>query len=306
MRLLNFSKSYDTQALRPSPRDSRLKGSRNFFFHSILFLCFFFPQFVFALEIPPRPEGYVTDRAGLLRLETKDRLEAILRAYEVKTTNQIVVAIFPSLEGESIEDFSIRLAEKWKAGQKGRDNGVIFLIFANDRKMRLEVGYGLEGALPDAKAGQILSSVVAPYFSESDFERGILAGVDAIIEATQEEFKANDSGGNQEAGLFLKVILVFFLALAAMDLFRFGFYISGHGSYASRYSFWEWWFLFSLLLLVIKTVFSALFNSTLSARGGYYGNRTGFGGFSGRGSGGGGGFSGGGGSFGGGGASGRW
>ncbi len=306
MRLLNFSKPYGAQAFRPSLRDSRLGGWRNLLLIPLLFAFLFIPKFAFALEIPPRPEGYVTDRAGLLRPETKDRLEAILRAYEVKTTNQIVVAIFPSLEGESIEDFSIRLAEKWKAGQKGRDNGVIFLIFANDRKMRLEVGYGLEGVLPDAGAGQILSRVVVPHFSEGDFEGGILAGVDAVIKATQGEFQGDDSGGNQEAGTFLKVILIFCLSLAVIDLFRFGFYFSGHGSYASRYSFWEWWFLFSLLLLVIKTVFSALFNSTLHSRGGYYGNRTGFGGFSGRGSGGGGGFSGGGGRFGGGGASGRW
>ncbi len=283
-----------------------LDFSRNSFFYSFLFLYFFFPQFLLALDIPPRPEGYVTDRANLLSQETKDRLEAILRAYEVKTTHQIVLAIFPSLEGEVLEDFSIHLADQWKVGQKGRDNGVIFLIFPKDRQMRIEVGYGLEGILPDASAGQILNGIVSPYFQKGDFEGGVVAGIQAIIQATEGEAGAERSEGNKDAGIFLKIILIFFLSLAAIDLFRYGFYRTGHGSYAYRYSFWEWWFLFSLLLFVIKMIFSALFNSTRHARGGYYGNRTGFGGFTGRGSGGFGGFSGGGGSFGGGGASGKW
>src|SRR3989338_2699027 len=100
---------------------------------------------LFALEIPERPAGYVTDEAGLLSPPVRQRLEYRLADYERKTTNQVVVAAFPSLEGESLEDFSIRLAEKWKIGQAGRDNGAIFLIFKADRKMRIEVGYGLEG-----------------------------------------------------------------------------------------------------------------------------------------------------------------
>jgi len=123
------------------------------------------PSVLRALDVPKRPEGYVTDKAGLLSPQTKMQLEGVLRQYEQKTSNQIVIVTFPSLEEESLGDFSIRLAEAWKVGQKGRDNGVIFLIFKEDRKMRIEVGYGLEGVLPDALAGQIIQQRVAPLFS---------------------------------------------------------------------------------------------------------------------------------------------
>jgi uncharacterized protein len=142
-----------------------------------------------ALKVPPRADGYVTDRAGLLSSSARSELETVLRSFEDKTSNQVVVATFPSLEGDSLEDFSMRLAEAWKAGQKKRDNGVIFLIFKNDRKMRIEVGYGLEGVLPDALAGQIISQVVAPYFRKGDYSGGIVAGTDAIMKATQGEYK---------------------------------------------------------------------------------------------------------------------
>lgn len=157
-----------------------------------------FPAFLFlllavpclaALEVPKRADGYVTDRAGLLSSSAKASLETTLRAFEEKTSNQVVVAIFPSLQGDSLEGFSMRLAEAWKAGQKNRDNGVIFLVFKEDRKMRIEVGYGLEGVLTDALSGQIISGVVAPYFRRGDYETGIVAGADAIMKATLGEFK---------------------------------------------------------------------------------------------------------------------
>lgn len=142
-----------------------------------------------ALEVPKRADGYVTDRAGLLSAASRVDLEQDLRAFEEKTSNQIVVATFPSLEGDSLEDFSMRLAETWKAGQKNRDNGVLFLIFKNDRKMRIEVGYGLEGVLTDALSGEIIRGVVTPYFRRGDFEGGIQAGTHAIMKATVGEFK---------------------------------------------------------------------------------------------------------------------
>ena len=103
-----------------------------------------------ALPIPPSPDRRVSDFAGALAPADRDRLEARLVERERTSRNQVVVAIFRSLQGESLEDYSVRLAEKWKIGQKGLDNGVIFLIFLEDRKMRIEVGYGLEGVLTDA------------------------------------------------------------------------------------------------------------------------------------------------------------
>lgn len=179
------------------------------FFFSVLLLSL---PVLSALEVPKRADGYVTDRAGLLSASARASLETTLRAFEEKTSNQVVVATFPSLEGDSIEDFSIRLAEAWKAGQKGRDNGVIFLIFRNDRKIRIEVGYGLEGVFPDAMAGQIISQVVAPYFRKGDYSGGIVAGTDAIMKATQGEFKGiprRDRGDS--AGKLIALFGVFFL-----------------------------------------------------------------------------------------------
>lgn len=160
-----------------------------------------------ALEVPKRADGYVTDRAGLLPASSKAGLETTLRAFEEKTSNQVVVATFPSLEGDSLEDFSMRLATAWRAGQKGKDNGIIFLIFKNDRKMRIEVGYGLEGVLPDALAGQIISGVVVPYFRQGDYAGGILAGTDAIMKATQGEFKGAPRRGKPDAGAKLIALL---------------------------------------------------------------------------------------------------
>src|SRR5262245_19193399 len=114
-----------------------------------------------ALPIPKAPEYRVNDYAGVLSAEDRGRLENKLRVREQSTSNQVVVAIVRSLEGESLEDYSIRLAQAWRIGQKGLDNGVIFLVFIDDRKMRLEVGYGLESALTDATASQILRQTVA-------------------------------------------------------------------------------------------------------------------------------------------------
>ena len=167
---------------------------------------------LFALEVPKRADGYVTDRAGLLPASAKAGLETTLRAFEEKTSNQIVVATFPSLEGDSLEDFSMRLAEAWKAGQKRRDNGVIFLIFKNDRKIRIEVGYGLEGVLTDALSGQIIRRVVTPYFRKGDYSGGILAGTDAIMKATQGEFKGVPQMDKPNvAGRLVALFGVFFL-----------------------------------------------------------------------------------------------
>ncbi|RMG98070.1 MAG: TPM domain-containing protein, partial [Candidatus Dadabacteria bacterium] len=140
------------------------------------------------LEVPPRPLGRVSDFAGLLKPQERARIEAKLAEIEERTSNQFAVAIFPSLEGEDLEDFSIRLAEAWKIGQKGRDNGVILLVFLEERKVRIEVGYGLEGAIPDVLAGRIIREVLAPRFRQGDYAGGILAAVDALDRASRGEF----------------------------------------------------------------------------------------------------------------------
>lgn len=267
---------------------------------------------VFALEVPKRPDGYVHDQAKMLSPQTRNQLTLLLRQFEMKTTNQIVVATFPSLEGENLEDFSIRLAEAWKPGQKGKDNGVILSIYKADRKIRIEVGYGLEGALPDAEAGRIIQQVISPAFKQGQFERGILEGATAIMQAVVGEFTApSRSYGNtyereltpeelaamqKQASQLFALIVIAVLALFVIDLFRYGGYARSHRVYKDRYSFWEWFFRFAILLAVISIIFRILFYALLFSRGGYGGSRGG----------GGGGFSGGGGGFGGGGASGGW
>src|SRR5262250_832854 len=136
-----------------------------------------------ALPIPPAPDHRINDYAGVLSAADRDRLEDKLRSRERESSNQIVVAIFRSLQGESLEDFSIRLAQAWRIGQKSLDNGVIFLVFLKDRKMRIEVGYGLEPTLTDAITSSILRNDVAPRFREGKIADGISAGVDAIEQA---------------------------------------------------------------------------------------------------------------------------
>jgi uncharacterized protein len=127
-------------------------------------------------DIPDQPQRYVVDLAGIINDATENRLNGYLQELEQKTTAQLVVLTILSLEGESIEDFSIRIAhDKWKLGQKGKDNGVLFLISFKDRKYRIEVGYGLEGVLPDSLVGSIGRDVLVPYFRKGDYSDGIFA-----------------------------------------------------------------------------------------------------------------------------------
>jgi uncharacterized protein len=234
-----------------------------------------------ALPLPPPPDRRVSDFAGALSPADRDRLETRLAERERAGRNQVVVAIFRSLEGESLEDYSIRLAEKWKIGQKGLDNGVIFLIFLQDRKMRIEVGYGLEGVLTDAISSSILSQVVAPHFREGRVADGIAAGLDAIDAAIKGEYRADARRASPRGGSVPALIPIGFT-----------------------------------LLVILGIVLSAQRNAVRARRNGWTGGSGGWGGgpfiggggFGGGGGGGssGGGFSGGGGSFGGGGSSGSW
>src|SRR6266446_3914181 len=112
----------------------------------------------------PQPAGYVTDLAGILSSQQAASLDQALSDYEQRTSNQIVVLTVKSLEGQDIESYSIAVAEAWKAGQKHKDNGVILVIAPDERKVRIEVGYGLEGVLTDAKSSQIIRNILAPHF----------------------------------------------------------------------------------------------------------------------------------------------
>jgi uncharacterized protein len=131
--------------------------------------------------VPPAPTARVNDYATLLTPADRTRLEEVLAGRERATGVQMVIAVFRSLEGESLEDFAIRLAEQWRIGQKGLDNGVILLVFVEDRKVRFEVGYGLEPVIPDAVAGAIIRDAIAPRFREGRYAAGLAAAVEAVF-----------------------------------------------------------------------------------------------------------------------------
>lgn len=143
----------------------------------------------FALTIPEKPVDYIHDTANLLTEDQKISLSLKLKVFEQETSNQIVVATFLSLESESLEDFSIRLAEKWKVGQKGKDNGIILLIFPNDRKLRIEVGYGLESVVPDTYASRIIEEKLKPNFRQKNFYAGIESAIEALMSATAGQYE---------------------------------------------------------------------------------------------------------------------
>ena len=237
---------------------------------AILFLLFVFAAPALALDAPPL-KGRVNDYAGLLPRERAAALEQKLAQFESSTGHQIAVLTIPSLEGEDIAGFGIKVGEQWKIGQKGFDNGAILIIAPKDKRLRIEVGYGLEGVLPDAIANRIIQEVIVPHFRNNDFPGGVEAGVDAILKVTsgepipQAQRRKPSSGGS---GIPVSLIVLLFLFVP----------------------------------FLISSLFSGLGRGRRGP-GGYYGGGFGGGGWSG---GSGGGFSGGGGGFGGGGASGSW
>jgi uncharacterized protein len=137
--------------------------------------------FLSALEVPP-VRNRVNDLARILHEDQLHKLENKLAQFERDTSHQVALLTISSLQGESIEDFSIRVAESWRIGQKGIDNGVILIIAPKERKLRIEVGYGLEGVLPDAIANQIIREVIVPHFRNEDYAAGLDGGINAILQ----------------------------------------------------------------------------------------------------------------------------
>jgi len=129
----------------------------------------------------PYLSGRVVDDAEILKSGTRERVSAVLRAHEQSTGNQIAVLTVPTIGDESIEAYAVKVFENWKLGQKGKDNGVLLVIASKDHKLRIEVGYGLEGTLTDVAASRIIRNVITPQFKAGDFDKGVSDGVDAII-----------------------------------------------------------------------------------------------------------------------------
>lgn len=155
--------------------------------------------FSLALDIP-KLQGRITDVAGILTPDQVATLDSELRNLEVTDSTQIAVLIIPSLEGESLEDYTIRVVEAWKLGQKGKDNGVLLFISLKDRKIAIEAGYGLEHVLGDADSSQIIRNEIAPRFRSGDFYGGIDAGITGIIQKVRGVYSGSPNAGTQRSG----------------------------------------------------------------------------------------------------------
>jgi uncharacterized protein len=177
----------------------------------VLYLLCTISSLALALDVPPL-RGRINDLAGIIPSERARALEERLANFERETGHQLAVLTIPTLGGDTLEDFSIRVAESWKIGQKGFDNGAILVVAHDDRKLRIEVGYGLEGVLPDAIASRIIREVIVPRFREGDFAGGIEAGTDAIMKVSRGE-KISDAvqkpaRRNQDSGGIITALLI--------------------------------------------------------------------------------------------------
>ena len=237
-------------------------------FCAILFLVLGFR--VFADEvIPPMPAGYFNDYANVVSAATASQLNQTLENFERQTSEQIVVAVFPKMQSDSsVDDYTERVASSWRVGQKDKNNGAVLFVFVQEHRMFIQVGYGLEGVLPDALCKRIIDEQIAPRFKTGDYDGGLSAGVQSILAATKGEYKGNGQtvGGhsqNHPGSSIISVLIILFVIISIFS--RRG---SGLGP----------WILLSAM---------GSSNNWGNSRGG-------------------GGFSGGGGSFGGGGAGGSW
>lgn len=166
----------------------------------------------FGLDVPPLT-GRIVDLARLLPSDVAAALSAELEAHEAKTGNQVALLTIPSLEGEPLEDFSHRVATTWKLGRKGTDNGVLLLVVTRERKVRIEVGYGLEGTLTDARASRIIREEIVPRFRAGDFPGGIAAGLRAILGTIEGTYTAPARPPASQAAAGVSAILTLLLAV---------------------------------------------------------------------------------------------
>jgi uncharacterized protein len=187
--------------------------------------------------IPPKPDRYFNDYAGVISKEAALRFNEELAQFERQTSNQVVVAIFPKMQSDSdIADYTQRVAQAWGVGQKERRNGVVLFVFIQDRKMFIQVGYGLEGALPDITAFDITEYKIKPHFRSGDYEGGIAIGIESILKAIRGEYKGSGKtiaeerrGGGGASSLWFFIVFVIALIVISRMLRRLGGW-----SYSSR------------------------------------------------------------------------
>jgi uncharacterized protein len=258
--------------------------------------------------IPPFT-AFVTDLTGTLNPAQRDTLERDLSAFSERKGSQIAVLVVATTEPETIEQYALRVAEAWKLGRKGVDDGVLFLVAKDDRALRIEVGYGLEGVIPDAVAKRVISEIVVPYFKQGDFYGGMDAGVKRLVRLIDgEPLPAPSQRGREWSGIedLLPVLVIGTLVLGAVLRGVFG-RLGGASITAGLGGLLVWVMVGSLFLGILAAAIAFVFTLAMgtSLGRGFGGRVGGLGGGFGRSGGFGGGF-GGGGSFGGGGASGRW
>lgn len=266
----------------------------------VAFTCGAFAQLA---DIPPL-KARVNDYADILSDETEALLEQKLAQLEKEDSTQVVVATVPSIGDEDIESYSIRLADTWKIGQKGLDNGVIILVARDNRKVRIEVGKGLEETLTDLLAGRIIDYIIIPEFKNGDYDAGITKAVDAIVDIVKGKFDASSLKPQKAAPDYAKFFWIAFFTIALVSGFgKLVAGVTGAVTLPILGAFYSFELPALLLLAVIGFLAGIIiaFIASLSSSGGYSGDGFSSGGFSSDG-----GFSGGGGSFGGGGSSGSW
>jgi len=199
-------------------RDKKNLPHRLFLFG--LFCSLLASSAVNALDVPPL-RGRVNDYAGVMQSNQIQSLESQLAQLERDTGHQVAVLTIPTLDGEDIEGFSIRVAENWKIGKKGFDNGAILLVAVKDRRLRLEVGYGLEGILPDAIAKRITSDYIVPHFRSQDYAGGIIAGIDAVQKVVRKEPLPESARKTQRGGSGLNSAAMFAITFGILGLMAF-------------------------------------------------------------------------------------
>ncbi|HCR53815.1 MAG TPA: hypothetical protein DIW27_05315 [Cytophagales bacterium] len=196
----------------------------------------------------------VHDDAKVMSASAVEQLEAQLKVYEDSTSNQIAVLIVQSLDGDILEEYALRVAEKWKLGQKDKDNGALLLVAIDDRKMRIEVGQGLEGVLTDALSNRIIRNEIAPEFRRGDYEAGILAGVNGMIKAIGGEYSASDSDGNMAEELSGKeLVLIGLFIYGILGIFTFIGLVSGKTGWILYFFLIPFWAVFPKLALEIRS-----------------------------------------------------
>lgn len=248
---------------------------------SFVLTVFCIPTFLFSAIPKTQPTGYVNDFAGVLSVEQKNSLEQKLSLFNASTTNEIAVVTVKSLEGDYIEHYAVELFKAWGIGTKKNNNGVLLLIAVDDHKMRIEVGYGLEGALTDTLASQIIRNDLTPAFKQNDFYGGINLAVDDIIKVTQGEYVSSNTSSQsvsfnpEEALTFLIFLLVIGVNILTFIVSIFarskswwagGVFGGVAGGLLTFFGFFGITFIVGSILTIVLTLLGFLFDYIVSSR----------------------------------------